>query len=301
MPRTGPRHFSFNSPFGACQACGGLGTRREVNADLILGDPGISLLEGVILPWGEPDGYLRRVILPGLAKQLGFDLNTPWGKLTKKVREVLLFGAAPGQRSELRGQRSEVRGQRGRGAVRPSRAKGAEGFAWQGILISIQRRFSESESDQVRAGLLEYMVVRPCQGCGGRRLKPESLAVTVHGRNLGEVAELSIVDAQAFFEGIPLRRDGDPGLDPDIGGPILKEVRERLRFLVDVGLDYLTLAGRPNRCPGARRSASGWPRKSARAWWGCCTSWTSRPSGCTSAITRGSCARWSGCATWGTR
>jgi excinuclease ABC subunit A len=233
MPELEPRHFSFNSPFGACQACGGLGTRREVSEDLILGDPTVSILEGVVLPWGEPDGYLRRVILPGLAKQLGFDLNAPWGKLQKKVRDVLLYGSepgkAPGPRPHAHGKKSQTQ------------VPGTQALTWEGILISVQRRFSESASDQVRQELFDYMVVRPCQGCSGRRLKPESLAVTVHGRNLGEVGEFSIGEAQAFFAGIPLREKGRPGLDPGIAGPILKEVRERLRFLVDVGLDYLTL------------------------------------------------------------
>ncbi|NUQ12860.1 MAG: excinuclease ABC subunit UvrA [Gemmatimonadaceae bacterium] len=225
LPEMEPRHFSFNSPFGACPACGGLGTRREVSEDLILGDPGISILEGVVLPWGEPDGYLRRVILPGLAKQLGFDLNAPWGKLPKKVKDALLYGTG--------GAVARASGSRGGGA--------APAMVWDGILVSVQRRFSESQSDQVRQDLLEYMVEKPCQACGGKRLRPESLAVTVHGKNLGEVGDLSIGEAQAFVDGIPLRGSGRPGLDPGIAGPILKEVRDRLRFLVDVGLDYLTL------------------------------------------------------------
>jgi excinuclease ABC subunit A len=230
LPEMEPRHFSFNSPFGACPACGGLGTRREVSEELILGDPGVSILEGVVLPWGEPDGYLRRVILPGLAKQLGFDLNTPWGKLPKKVHDALLYGAAP---SEARGQRPEARS-------RKPQAK-PQALTWEGILVSVQRRFSESESDMVRQELMEYMIVRPCQACDGKRLKPESLAVTIHGRNIGEVGEYSIGDAQAFIDDVPVRSNGRPGLDAEIAGPILKEVRERLRFLVDVGLDYLTL------------------------------------------------------------
>jgi excinuclease ABC subunit A len=231
MPELEPRHFSFNSPFGACQACGGLGTRREVSEELILGDPAVSILEGVILPWGEPDGYLRRVILPGLSKQLGFELNTPWGKLSKKVRDALLYGTDPGQAPSPKstGRKSQAAGSR------------PQTVTWEGILISVQRRFSESASDQFRQDLLDYMVVRPCQGCGGQRLKPESLAVTVHGKNLGDVGELSIGEAQGFFDGIPLRENGRPGLDAGIAGPILKEVRERLRFLVDVGLDYLTI------------------------------------------------------------
>jgi excinuclease ABC subunit A len=223
LPEMEPRHFSFNSPFGACPACGGLGTRREVSEELILGDPAISILEGVILPWGEPDGYLRRVILPGLAKQLGFELNTPWGKLTKKVKDALLYGTSGS------GPRAA-----GSGKQKPE-------LTWEGILVSVQRRFSETESDLVRQALLEYMVERPCQACDGKRLKPESLAVTIHGKNLGEVGDYSIGAAQEFVDNVPVRSNGRPGLDPEIAGPILKEVRERLRFLVDVGLDYLTL------------------------------------------------------------
>ncbi|HWP72258.1 MAG TPA: excinuclease ABC subunit UvrA [Gemmatimonadaceae bacterium] len=228
LPEMEPRHFSFNSPFGACPACGGLGTRREVSEELILGDPAVSILEGVVLPWGEPDGYLRRVILPGLAKQLGFDLNTPWGKLPKKVKDALLHGNEPGD-ARATGHKPQATG------------KHKADFSWEGILVSVQRRFSESESEQVQQELMGYMVVRPCQACDGKRLKPESLAVTIHGTNIGEVGEFSIGDAQAFIDDVPVRSNGRPGLDPEIAGPILKEVRERLRFLVDVGLDYLTL------------------------------------------------------------
>src|SRR5881398_1108489 len=94
LPELEPRHFSFNSPFGACPACGGLGTRREVSEELILGDSSISILEGVVLPWGEPDGYLRKTILPGLARELGFDLNVPWGKIPVAVRQALLYGTS---------------------------------------------------------------------------------------------------------------------------------------------------------------------------------------------------------------
>jgi excinuclease ABC subunit A len=121
-------------------------------------------------------------------------------------------------------------------------ARGAgDGVRWEGIVANIQRRHDETESDAVRLELQEYMIEAPCTTCGGRRLKPESLAVTVDGRNIGEVVELSITEALRFFETVPVRSDGRPGLDPEIAGPILKECRERLRFLVDVGLDYLTL------------------------------------------------------------
>ena len=217
LPELEPRHFSFNSPFGACPACGGLGTRREVSEQLILGDPSISILEGVILPWGEPDGYLRKVILPGLAKQFGFNLNTPWGQLSKETRDILLYGS---------------------GSAKRERAPAGK---WEGIISNIQRRYDETESDSVRMELIEFMQERDCTTCGGRRLKPESLAVTVADRNVGEITEMPITSALSFFEGVQVRGNGKPGLDPDIAGPILKEVRERLRFLNDVGLDYLTL------------------------------------------------------------
>ncbi|HWJ22271.1 MAG TPA: excinuclease ABC subunit UvrA, partial [Gemmatimonadaceae bacterium] len=229
LPELEPRHFSFNSPFGACPDCGGLGTRREVSADLVLGDPSISILEGVVLPWGEPDGYLKRVILPGLAKEIGFDLNTPWGKLKPAVQDALLYGV---------GTAEAGRGTKKSGASPVPRSPSLQ---WEGILSNVQRRHDETDSDAVRLELQEYMIERPCTACGGTRLKPSSLAVTLNGRNIGEVVDLSVTDALDFFESVPVRGNGKPGLDAEIAGPILKECRERLRFLVDVGLDYLTL------------------------------------------------------------
>jgi excinuclease ABC subunit A len=231
LPELEPRHFSFNSPFGACPQCGGLGTRREVSEDLILGDPGLTLLEGVVLPWGEPDGYLRRVILPGLARLLGFDLSTPWGRLPANVRTALLHGTAAAKGSDRRSSRAKGRGDKAPSGV----------GSWEGIVAAIQRRYQETDSDAIRMELEAYMVVRPCGACNGRRLKPESLAVTVADRNLGELGEMSIAEARRFFDEIPVRGAGRPGLDAEVAGPILKEVRERLRFLDDVGLDYLTL------------------------------------------------------------
>ena len=215
MPELEPRHFSFNSPFGACPTCSGLGTKRTASPELILGDPSISILEGVILPWGEPDGYLRRVILPGLAKQLKFELNAPWGELPDRVKFELLFGT--------------------------SKKKGEDQSRWEGILSNVQRRYTETTSDSIRSDLEAYMVVAECPDCNGKRLKKESLAVTIHGRNVGEFTECSAADALAFALSVPVRGNGKPGLDEGIAGPILKEVSERLRFLVDVGLDYLTL------------------------------------------------------------
>ena len=234
MPELEPRHFSFNSPFGACETCSGLGTTRSVSEELILGDPSISILEGVVLPWGEPDGYLRKVILPGLAKLLGFDLNAPWGKIPAAVRRQLLYGMGDAPPRARKAVKKAVKGAAKTAAKVPE-------TSWEGIVTHVQRRYDESSSDGVRLELDAYMVAAPCPSCQGQRLRPESLAVTVHGKHIGEVVDQSVADALAFFEGVPVRGAGHPGLDPGIAGPILKEVRERLRFLVDVGLDYLTL------------------------------------------------------------
>jgi excinuclease ABC subunit A len=229
LPELEPRQFSFNSPFGVCPDCHGLGTRREVNAELVLGDPSISILEGVILPWGEPSGYLRKVVLPTLARAFRFDLNAPWGEHSEEARRAILHGA-PGH------FKFQTEGARGRGEFETE---------WEGVLRNIERRYRESSSEGARATLDEFMIEQPCQTCGGKRLRPESLAVLVYGTSIGDVVELPIERAVGFFESIPLRNEAGGnergGLDPDVAGPILKEVIDRLRFLSDVGLDYLTL------------------------------------------------------------
>jgi len=192
-----------------------------VSEELVLGDARISILEGVVLPWGEPTGYLRKVVLPTLARQFKFDLNAPWGALPPAVRDVLLHGDGT--------------------ATGAKKKKLADG-SWEGIIANVERRYEESDSDMVRMDLEAYMLAVPCTACGGHRLKPESLAVTIDGRNIGVVTDYPITEALNFFEHIPLRSAEQPnGVDVEIAGPILKEVRERLRFLVDVGLDYLTL------------------------------------------------------------
>ena len=225
-----PRQFSFNSPFGACPDCHGVGTRREVNAELVLGDPSISILEGVILPWGEPSGYLRKIVLPTLAKALKFDLNAPWAEHSEAAKQAILYGT-PGQ------LKFQTDGNRGRGEFETE---------WEGVLRNIERRYREATTDGVRVTLEEFMTEQPCQTCQGKRLRAESLSVLVHDTSIGDVVELPIERAMQFFEGVPLRGsaaegNGGGGLDPDIAGPILKEVVDRLRFLRDVGLDYLTL------------------------------------------------------------
>jgi excinuclease ABC subunit A len=227
LPELEPRQFSFNSPFGACPECHGVGTRREVNVDLVLGDPSISILEGVVLPWGEPSGYLRKVVLPTLAKAFKFDLAAPWRSHSEAARNALLHGAA---------------GRKIKYTVEAGRSRDDYESEWEGILVNVARRYRESTSDSVRVQLEEYMIEQPCGACKGRRLKPESLSVLVTGKSIGEVVELSIVQALEFFQGLPIKSGpGSHGLDPEVAGPILKEVCDRLRFLRDVGLDYLTL------------------------------------------------------------
>jgi excinuclease ABC subunit A len=229
LPELEPRQFSFNSPFGACPECHGVGTRREVNAELVLGDASISVLEGVVLPWGEPSGYLRKVVLPTLARAFKFDLAAPWGSLSEGAREALLHGA-PGRKL-----RFQVEG--GRGGTRDDYE-----IEWEGVLANVERRYRESASDTVRTQLEQYMIEQPCGACGGRRLKPESLSVLVGGKSIGEVVDLPVNRALEFFAGLPLRGNGQrSGLDAEVAGPVLKEVRDRLGFLCDVGLDYLTL------------------------------------------------------------
>jgi excinuclease ABC subunit A len=221
-----PRQFSFNSPYGACPDCGGLGTRRVVSQELVLGDPSLSILEGVVLPWGEPRGYLRNSVLPALAKEIGFELSSPWGELADDVKHALLHGV-PGKVLKFRYKSDKFRGR--------------YEAAWEGILRNVERRYHDTTSDAVRAQLQAYMSQMPCDTCGGHRLKVESLNVLVGGRSIGDVVDSSVSAALEFFSTIPMRAAGKKGADPEIAGPILKEVTDRLRFLSDVGLDYLTL------------------------------------------------------------
>ena len=226
LPELEPRQFSFNSPYGACPDCSGLGTRREVNADLVLGDTSLSILEGVVLPWGEPSGYLRKVVLPALARTYKFDLNAPWRDLAPAVQKILLQGA-PGKTITYQ--------------YDSERWHGSYESGWKGILDHVEKRYRETASDAIREQLEQFMVEQPCPACGGKRLRPESLSVLVAGKSIGDVVALPVREALDFFTHVPLRSNGRPGLDREIAQPILKEVTDRLRFLVDVGLDYLTL------------------------------------------------------------
>ena len=217
-----PRQFSFNSPFGACDTCGGLGTSRIVSPDLVLGDPSISILEGVVLPWGDPSGYLRNNVLPTLAEAVGFDPAKPWGTYSARIRKALLEGI-PGRTFAFK--------------YGSGRRSGRYETAWEGILKNVNRRYEETTSDAVRTQLAEYMTEQPCPACDGRRLKPESLCVTVLDRGIGDILDQPVDEVLAFFGGAGALE----GLDAEIATPILKEVTDRLHFLTDVGLGYLTL------------------------------------------------------------
>jgi excinuclease ABC subunit A len=234
LPELEPRQFSFNSPFGACPDCGGLGTRKEVSPQLVLGDPAISILEGVVLPWGEPDGYLRRTILPGLGKALGFDLNAPWGKIPERARHALLLRVGR-RRGGRRGQ--EGRAQDGREGRRPGRARPRVGGDPRQRPAPLRRDVERHRARGARRvhGRDAVRVVRRAAAearvAGRHRARPQR-------RRGGRPLDLR---GARLLREVPVRADGRPGLDPGIAGPILKEVRERLSFLVDVGLDYLTL------------------------------------------------------------
>ena len=226
LPELEPRQFSFNSPFGACPDCHGVGTRREVNAELILGDPSISILEGVILPWGEPSGYLRKVVLPTLAKTFKFELNAPWSEHSESARQALLHGA-PGK------FKFQTDGARGRGEYESE---------WEGVLRNVERRYRESSSDAVRVGLEEFMIEQPCQTCGGKRLKAESLAVLVsraeHRRRGGAAGGAG---GGVLRERARCARTAARDSIPRSPGRSSRKWADRLRFLRDVGLEYLTL------------------------------------------------------------
>ena len=235
LPELEPRQFSFNSPYGACEECGGLGTRREVNPELLIGDPGLSVMGGVVLPWGDPAGHLRRSVIPGLAAAYEFDPRAPWNTLDAEVHEGVLRGSAP----------MKIRF--------PYRSGGSAGYyedVWEGVIASIDRRYRETGSDHVRGQLESYMSVLPCRACEGTRLGPRSRAVTVGGRSIGQVIDLPISECLDFVRSLPvagrLRAEGaerapGPALSAEIAGPILKEMEERLKFLAAVGLDYLSL------------------------------------------------------------
>ncbi len=218
-----PRNFSFNSPYGACPACDGLGTQFEVDPDLVVPDPTRTLEEGAISPWmGGHSRWFDRIV-EAVAAEFGFSTDTRWEKLRAKDKKVLLYGSGTRQ--------VHVRYRNRYGRQRSFTSQ------FEGIVPWLKRRHRDSESDSVRQWTETFMREVPCPTCHGARLKPESLAVTVGGRNIFELCSLSITRAAAEVDALDLTER-----EHLIADRVLREVRARLRFLLDVGLDYLSLA-----------------------------------------------------------
>src|SRR5438552_677996 len=217
-----PRNFSFNSPYGACPHCDGLGTRYEVDPELVVPNPDLSLEEGAIAPWSGARGEYFHRVLAAVGEAYGFRTTTPWKKLKKAEQKVLLFGSGTKQ------VHVSYRNRYGR-----TRSYHTH---YEGVVPYLQRRHSEAESDYMREQIEGYMREVPCPECGGARLKPESLAVTVDGRNIAELCDLSIGKSAEALRELDLSER-----DRMIAERVVKEVNERLKFLLDVGLDYLSL------------------------------------------------------------
>ncbi|MGI8680075.1 MAG: excinuclease ABC subunit UvrA [Jatrophihabitans sp.] len=217
-----PRSFSFNSPFGACPVCTGLGTRKEVDPELVVPDPESTLRDGAVAPWagGQTSEYFLR-LLQGVADSLGFGLDTAWEKLPARAQKAVLHGTDDQVHVSYRNRYGRDR---------------SYYAAYEGVLPWIERRYAETESDWSREKYEGFMREVPCPACAGTRLKPEILAVTVEGRSIAEVAGLSIGAAAGFLNSLALNTR-----DTMIGERVLKEINARLGFLVDVGLHYLSL------------------------------------------------------------
>lgn len=220
-----PRSFSFNNPFGACPDCFGLGYKMEFDVDLMIPDKSLSLAEGAIQVMGwqssADKGSFTNAILVALSEEYGFDLHTPFGKLPKKIQNVIVNGTG-GKEVKV-----HYKGQRGEGIY---------DVAFEGLIKNVERRYRETGSDTMKQEYEQFMRVTPCKTCGGQRLKKESLAVTVAGKNIYEVTSMSIRRLQDFLADMELTKQQQV-----IGAQVLKEIRARVGFLVDVGLEYLTL------------------------------------------------------------
>jgi excinuclease ABC subunit A len=217
-----PRSFSFNSPFGACPECSGIGTKLEVDEDLIIPDDSISINEGAIAPWagGQSSEYFLR-LLEALASELKFSMDNPWKKLSVKAKEAIINGFDYEVHVKYKNRYGRVRNY-------------STGF--EGVIPFIHRRHSETDSDYSRDKYEAYMRETPCPTCKGARLKPEVLAVTLGGKSIAEVCALSIDDCAAFLKEVTLNKR-----EAQIAERVMKEVHARLGFLLDVGLDYLSL------------------------------------------------------------
>ena len=225
-----PRNFSFNNPHGACPVCTGIGFQLVVDGDLVVPDPSLSLREGAIAAWSKSQFFYPE-LLESVSKYFGIDMDKPWSKLPKQHREVLLNGT--GEKKIRFGYKNQY------GHSRWYEAP------FEGVIANLQRRYEETQSEYLKAELERYMSDKPCPACKGRRLKPESLAVTVADHNIAEVSALPVSNAINFFDKLPLTER-----EQLIARGIMKEIRERLQFMIDVGLDYLTIERPANTLSG---------------------------------------------------
>ena len=217
-----PRNFSFNSPYGACQTCDGLGVRLEVDAALVVPDPDLSIADGALAPWSSGRIEYWDRVLDAVADSHGFSTSTPWKKLPKKVRDVVLYGSDEEIHVKYKNRYGRTR---------------SYWTTYEGVVPVVERRHVETDSESQRERLEEFMREIPCRACGGARLRPETLAVTVGDLNISQLTSLSIRDTLSFTREARLSER-----EQMIAERLMKEIRERLQFLVDVGLDYLTLS-----------------------------------------------------------
>ena len=221
-----PRSFSFNNPFGACPECFGLGYKMEFDAELMIPDESLSIDEGaiVVIGWqsATDEGSFTRAILNALAKEYGFSLDTPFKDYSDAVKDIIINGTN-GKSVKVR-----YKGQRGEGVY---------DIAFEGLVRNVQKRYRETSSDTMKQAYEEFMRITPCTACHGQRLKPSSLAVTVADKNIYEITNMSIMELDSFLADMKLS-----DRQTTIGGQILKEIRARIKFLMDVGLDYLSLS-----------------------------------------------------------
>jgi excinuclease ABC subunit A len=221
LPELAPRMFSFNSPYGACPECDGLGTKIFFDEDLVVPDPGLSIREGAIAPWQKRNSMYFHQMLEALSEHFGFDINMPFKELPAKIRHMLLHGSGD----------EHIRFYSDNGGKRTFLEK-----PFEGIIPNLDRRYHETDSYDVRAEMERYLNMSDCPACQGARLRKESLSVTVGGKNIYDLCRLSIADGMEFLKTLPQTKQ-----EAAISERVLKEIRDRLRFLLDVGMDYLSL------------------------------------------------------------
>jgi excinuclease ABC subunit A len=224
IPEIEPRLFSFNNPFGACPKCGGLGVEQHIDADLVIPDKERTLRKGAIAPWAKSSSPYYTQTLGALGKHYKFTLDIKWKDLPKKTQDAILYGSGD---TEIRFAYDD--GVRAYETKRP----------FEGVITNLERRYKETDSEWAREEIARYFTDVPCEACHGYRLKPEALCVKIADHHIGQISELSVKAAALWFAELPEKLNAKQN---EIAARILKEIRARLKFLVDVGLDYLTLA-----------------------------------------------------------